>query len=123
MNDAQQILEFKELHLRCDKLTQAVNTLTSATSSHILTIRAYENIINGSWILTRWFAQWKIEAEKVKINDLEAELRNIEMRQQERALREVEEQIKTKAAEKDRATLTGKREKQFKKMVRKGEAE
>ena len=122
MNDAQQIIEFKELHDRCDRLTQAVNTLTSAVSSHILKIRAYENVINNSWILTRWLAQWKIEAEMVKINELEGELREHEMKLRERALQGEEERVKAAAEEQARMKLTAKRTKQFNRLRRKGAA-
>ncbi len=122
MNDAQQITEFKELHDRCDRLTQAVNTLTSAVSSHILRIRAYENIINNSWILTRWLAQRKIEAEMVKINQVEAILRDNATRVQRRLIQEEEQRIKAEVAEAARNKRTDKRTRQFKRLQKKGAA-
>lgn len=120
MNDAQQITEFRELHDRCDKLTQAVNTLTSAVSSHILKIRAYENIINDSWFLTRWLSQRKIEKEMTAINQIEGDLRNQEMRSRKRRFQEEEERLQNKADEQARNKLTTKREKQFLRLQKTG---
>ena len=121
MNEAQIRSEFLELHERCDKATQAINTLTSATSSHILRIRAYENIINDSWFLTRWLAQRKIEAEMVKINEAEAILRDKQMRQQARLLEQETARLETEAAEKQRNKKTDLRHKEALRLVKKSE--
>jgi len=119
MNETQLRNEFLELHERCDQLYQAVNTLTSATSAHILKIRAYENIINDSWFLTRWFAAWKIEREMNAINKIESELRDLEMRERQRLLLIEEERVKNEAAELARTERTEKRAKDHNRLLRK----
>lgn len=119
MNETQLRIEFLELHERCDQLYQAVNTLTSATSAHILRIRAYENIINDSWILTRWFAAWRIEKEMAAINEIESELRNEEMRARQRLFQVEEERVKEEAAKQARIALTEQREKDHKRLLKK----
>ena len=86
MNDVQQIGEIRNLHNRCDDLSNAVSTLTQAVSEDILRTRAYENIINGSWLLTRFFPQRRIVKEMNRIDDAEGKLRQTQAGRERRAV-------------------------------------
>ena len=119
MNDAQVIHELKVLHQRCDNQTSAINTLTRAVFADILKIRAYENLINNSWILTRWLSARKIEKEMVSINEVESELLAQEVKIREAFLQQEKDRAEEEAAEAAREKKTNQREKDAARLVRK----
>ena len=102
MQDAQQLYEFQQLHKRCDDLAAANNVLTDATSEMLLRIRAYENKINNSWILTRWLSQAKIVREMKRVDDMEGMINQTQADREERA--KVQQQIIDSKAKRDKAT-------------------
>ena len=118
MNEARLMKEFRELHKRCDNQTAAINSLTSALSYHILLIRAYENVINRSWWLTRWLSQKRIQLEMDRVNTIEGKLRDEEVRLRERAIRYQEQAAEKKAAEVARNKKTAKRRQELKALER-----
>lgn len=121
MNDAQVIYELRLLHRRYEEQVQAINTLTQAVSANIIRNRAYDNLINSSWILTRWLSARKLEKEMEAINKLESNLL-----QQENEIRKVilhQEQVRVEgeAAEQAREKRTDQREKEARRLVKKAE--
>ena len=119
MNDAQQLHEFKLLHNRCDDQVLAINTLTEAVSANILKIRAYENLINGSWFLTRWLSARRLEKEMNAVNDLEGKLLQQEIRIREEILQTEKVRVEDEAAEQAREKKTAEREKEANRLVKK----
>lgn len=122
MNDAQTIYELRLLHRRCNEQVQAINTLTQAVSANILRNRAYDNLINNSWILTRWLSARKLEREMKSINDLEGELLQQENKIRETLLQREKVRIEDETAEQARGKKTGQREKEAARLVRKAGA-
>ncbi len=119
MNDAQVMHELKVLHQRCDNQTNAINTLTRAVSADILKIRAYENLINNSWILTRWLSVRKVEKEMVAINEVESELLAQEVEIREAIHQQEKDRLEGETAEVARGKQTNQREKDAARLVRK----
>ena len=119
MNDAQVMYELRLLHQRCAEQTQAINTLTQAVSASILRDRAYDNLINSSWILSRWLSARKIEKEMIAINDLEANLLQQEIRVREAILDSEKDRVEGEAAEAAREKQTDEREKEARRLVKK----
>ena len=119
MNDAQQIGELRNLHNRCDDLTVALSTLTQAVSEDILRTRAYENIINGSWLLNRFFSQRRIVKEMNRIDGAEGKLRVTQADREHRAvINQKVEQAKAKL-EANAQKRVDKREKQLTRELKK----
>lgn len=125
MTEAQILHELRLLHDRCDTATSAINTLTREASENMLRVRAYENIINRSWFLTRWFAQWKIVREMNQIDAEEGKLRQAREEREERAIEQQrivdEREAKEAAGAKAADGKTDKREKKLDRAIRKGE--
>lgn len=94
MNDATIMNELKILHGRCSDLTQAHNVMQQMLSDSLLKIRAYENIINRSWFLTRWLSQRKILTEIARVNVVEDMMYKAQEGRDSRALEQAQ-QIKT----------------------------
>lgn len=118
MNEARLMHEFRELHKRCDNQSAAINSLTSSISYQILLIRAYENIINQSWWLTRWLSQKKILREMKRVDDLEGKLREQQVRLHERAIRRQREITEKEDEKTARDKATGDRHRELKKLKR-----
>jgi len=123
MNDAQQLYELKLLNRRCNDQVAAINTLSQAVSANILKIRAYDNLINGSWFLTRWLSARKLEKEMESINELESELLQQEVSIREAILQNEKDRVEGEAAEAARLKNTAKREREAARLARKAGAE
>ena len=121
MQDAQQIFEFKALHDRCDDLSSGINVLTDAVSDLLLRVRAYENIINGSWFLSRWLGQMKIIREMKRVDDMEGLLNKTQAEREQRAAQQIRIEQSKQAREKVISQRLDKREKQLKRELRKSE--
>lgn len=119
MNDAQVIYELRLLHSRCDEQVQAINTLTSAVSANIIRNRAYDNLINNSWILTRWLSARRLEKEMVAINEQEQGLLKQEIKAREVVLDRAKDRVVSEVAEQARVKKTHQREKDASRLVRK----
>lgn len=119
MNDAQQMYEFKIIHRRCNDQAEAINTLTQAVSANILRERAYDNLINGSWILTRWLSARKLEKEMESINELERKLHQQEISVREAILQNEQVRVEGEAAVAAREKKTNEREKEARRLVKK----
>ena len=119
MNESQLMGEMRALHNRCDDLSNAVSTITQAVSEDVLRTRAYESIINRSWLLTRFFDQRKIVAEMNRIDDDEGQLRQTKEEREHRAfVNEKMEQAKAMLAAKA-SNRDDRREKQLNRELRK----
>ena len=119
MNDAQVIKEFRDLHKRCDDLSTANNVLPDAASELLLRVRAYENRINRSWILTRWFAQVKIVREMKRNDAMEGLINKTQADRDARALKQQQEAKIAEVRRKSADAKVKKREKKFKKNAKK----
>lgn len=122
MNDAQQIVEFRNLNKRCDDLTIGNNVLTDAMSEVLLRVRAYENLINNSWVLTRWLAQWKIVREMKRIDGMEGLINKTQADRDKRAVdQEATEKVRA-VREKAANDRVDRREKKHRRELKKAEA-
>lgn len=109
MNEVQLKHEFKLLHDRDDQTTSAINSITEVVTELVLRVRAYENIINRSWWLTRWLMQKKVVAEMHKINDVEGMLRKVQMERIERSVEQEKIETQNIKDEEKREVTAGKR--------------
>ncbi len=112
MNDATIINELKLLNQRCNNLTIGHNKAVEHTVELLLVVRAYENLINNSWIMRLFLKREKVDNMVDVIGKIEKAINDEKIR--------VVEQAKTdELDEKDRTKIVDIREKEAKHDVKK----
>lgn len=112
MNDATIINELKLLNQRCNNLTIGHNTTVEHVVELLLVVRAYENLINNSWIMRLFLKREKVDKMVNLISEIEKKINNEKMRVIEQAKADERD-------EKERTKTVDKREKEAKRDVKK----
>jgi len=119
MKDSTQISEFKQVHARIDELVEAQNLMTEHVSGAMLRNRAYDNLINRSWVLSRFLSNKRMFKEMTMINEAEVTIRTEEERIKNRNQREADLARKQAADAAEKQAEIDHREKKLNRQIRK----
>ena len=120
MKEATIINEFKQTYGRIDELADGMNIMTDHVSGLLLRCRAHDNLINRSWILSRFISHRRVVKEMVRINEDEIYIRKEEARIKARNAREADLARKQQEMADAKEEEIDNREKKLNRQIRKG---
>lgn len=122
MKEFQLYTEFHELHKRVDDITDANNQIALFDNKLNIRLRAFENLINQSWLLRKILGVKKFDVELARVKEEEALARSEKLKfetivqQSQKDLRK--KQIEEAKAEKVQIKKDDKRERDLKKELK-----